>query len=298
MADAAREARINEVAMYRLLKKRGIGLRRDFRAGGFPAIIAAPMIIRKLKTHDEYRAAEEIQRKVWRFPDREIIPLNELVVAQKNGGHVFGAFDRGRMVAFCFGVPGFKDGKVYHYSRMLGVLPEYQDSGLGRRMKFKQRDYVLEQGLDLIRWTFDPLQSRNAHLNIGKLGCIVREYVVNMYPGSDSQFNRGLETDRFVTEWWIRERPRKPSTLAEAAQYAPALEGRRLRDRRVSVEIPPDIDAIKREDLAAARAWRARTRRIFLACFRHGYVIHGFATGMEGSRRRSLYLLEKGFKPK
>jgi predicted GNAT superfamily acetyltransferase len=260
------------------------------------------VLIRKLERHEEYRAAEEIQRRVWHFPWREVIPLNELVVAQKNGGHVFGAFEKGRMVGFCFGVPGFRDGKVYHYSRMLGVLAEYQDRGVGRLLKLKQREYALEQGLDLARWTFDPLQSRNAYLNIEKLGCVVREYLVNIYPGSGSRFNRGLDTDRFVPEWWIRSKRvrdriagRGTPTLDEAcSNYAPVIAGEPLREKGVSLEIPSDIDAIKRKDLAEARAWRQRTRRAFLALFKAGYAITGFATGVEGGLRRSLYLLEKG----
>ncbi len=273
-----------------------------FHLFGVP-IIGSLVIIRKLKSQEEYLEAEGIQRTVWHFPEREVIPLNELVVAQKNGGHVFGAFDRRRMVAFCFGVPGFRDGKVYHYSRMLGVLPERQDRGLGRRMKLRQREFVLKQGLDLIRWTFDPLQGRNAHLNIEKLGCIVCEYVVDIYGRSGSRFNRGLPTDRFVTEWWIRSRRvadrmagRGSLTLEEASRsYEPAVKGRRAKSRRVSVEIPSDIDKMKAGNLKEALEWRLRTRSSFQELFGRGYVIHGFATGIEHGSRKSLYLLEKGY---
>lgn len=270
------------------------------------------MEIRKLVTPQEYLEAEEVQRTVWHFPDREIIPLNELVVMQKNGGHVFGAFEKGKMIAFCFGVPGFKDGHVYHYSRMLGVMPGYQDSGLGYTLKLKQRDYVLQQKIDLVVWTFDPLQSRNAYLNIEKLGCVIREYSVNIYPGSGSQFNAGLESDRFTPEWWIASRrvkdriagKRKPYDLES---YAPSLETKvgdwrepvavktTLRDRKVSVEIPDDIDALKKADLPLAQRWREATREAFLAWFRKGYVVCGFASVPEIGRRRSFYLLEKGF---
>src|SRR5438094_3230336 len=169
-------------------------------------IIDLPMEIRKLATPEEYLEAENVQKVVWHFPDREIIPLNELVVMQKNGGHVFGAFDGKKMTSFCFGVPAYKEGTTYHYSRMLGVMPGFQDSGIGYTMKLKQRDYVLQQGIDLVVWTFDPLQSRNAYLNIEKLGCVIREYSVNIYPGSGSQFNAGMESDRFSPEWWIASR--------------------------------------------------------------------------------------------
>ncbi len=271
------------------------------------------MEIRKVVTHEEYLEVEELQRRIFRFPDREIVPLNELVVIQKNGGYVFGAFDRGRMAAFCFGCAGYKDGKTYHYSRMLGILPECRDAGLGYRMKIEQRRHVLEQGLDLVTWTYDPLQSRNAYFNVEKLGVVVREYLLNLYAGAESAFNRGLETDRFTAEWWIRSRRardraagKRPAHDLEA--FAPVLEIRpggagwrepvslraRARGRRLSVEIPDDIDALKKDSLRLARLWRSRTREAFQGLFRRGYAVTGFTTRPEGERRRGFYLLEKG----
>ncbi len=267
------------------------------------------MRIRKLKTTREYMEAERLQRDVWHFPDRELIPLNELVVFQKHGGHVFGAFDRGRMMGLCYGSPGYRDGKTYHYSRMLGVVSRRQNSGLGLRLKLRQREYVLDQGLDLIRWTFDPLQSRNAHFNLEKLGCLIREYAVNLYPGSLSRFNRGIDPDRFIVEWWIaskrvkrllrgRAPARDPATHAPAlvmdAKRRPAAAKPRIRARRVSVEIPEDIDALRAKRLELARAWRRETRRVFLSLMRRGYVVCGFERfEKEG---RGVYLLEKGYR--
>ena len=269
------------------------------------------MIIRKLRTHAEYLAAEDIQRTVWHFPEREVIPLNELVVAQRIGGHVLGAFDRGRLVAFCFGIPGFGGGKVFHYSRMTGVLPPYQNSGVGYRLKVAQRTFVLAQGLDLVRWTFDPLQSRNARFNIEKLGCVIDEYLVNVYGASGSQFNAGLETDRFVPRWWIRSKrvrdhlagKSKSVPIEEAlTSHPPLVEAefrgnlarpgkirRAPKGRRASVEIPADIDATKRADLAVARAWRKTTRDAFRTLFARGFAATGFSVG----NGRSLYLLER-----
>lgn len=263
------------------------------------------MQIRRLKTTAEYLEAERLQRDVWHFPDRELIPLNELVVFQKHGGHVFGAFDRGRMVGFCYGSPAYRDGKPYHYSRMLGIVRGRQDAGLGLRLKRRQRRYVLRQGLDLIRWTFDPLQSRNAHFNLEKLGCVIREYAVNLYAGSRSLFNRGLDSDRFVVEWWVAsERVKRllrgNPAVRDPGAYTPALVldvGRRpagakprIRARHVSVEIPDDIDEMKLKHLRVAQAWRRETRRVFLALFRRGYVVHGFTRAGD----RGIYLLEKG----
>ncbi len=271
------------------------------------------MDIRKLRSPGEYLEAERIQRRVWRFPDREIIPLNELVALQKNGGHVFGAFEKGRMVSFCFGCPAYRGGKAYHYSRMLGTLPGRRDSGIGHRMKLRQREYVLEQGLDLVVWTFDPLQSRNAYFNLEKLGAVAREYLVNFYPGSGSRFNRGLEADRLTVEWWIASRRVKERVAGKRPEhdpeaYAPALETRAnaggwrepvrirrsLRGPHVRLEIPDDIDALKADDLRLARLWRRRTREVFRSLFGRGYAALGFVSRPEGKGRRSFYLLEKG----
>ena len=273
------------------------------------------MEIRKLSSPRDYLDAEEVQKAVWHFADREIVSLNDLVATQKTGGHVFGAFENGKMIAFCFGTPGYGDGESYHYSRMLGVLPGYQDTGLGYTLKLKQRDYVLEQGLERITWTFDPLQSRNAYLNIEKLGCVISRYVVNLYPESNSPYNAGVESDRFSPDWWIATRRVKDRIAGKRVSYdlksfPPALETTvtdsgwrepskvltKRRDRRLSVEIPDDIDALKKADLALAQRWREATREAFLACFKRGYVVHGFASIPEIGRRRSFYLLEKGFK--
>ena len=269
------------------------------------------MIIRKLRSHAEYLAAEDIQRAVWRFPEREVIPLNELVVAQRIGGHVLGAFHRGRLAAFCFGIPGFAGGQVFHYSRMTGVLPAHQNSGVGFDLKLAQRKLVIAQGLDLIRWTFDPLQSRNARFNIEKLGCVIDEYLVNVYGASGSQFNAGLETDRFVPKWWIRSkrvRDRlagrgKSLPIGEALARFPAAIATTFRENlprpgrvsppprgpRAAVEIPFEIDAVKRSDVKLAQAWRRATRAAFRSHFEKRFVVTGFSTG-EG---RSLYLLER-----
>jgi predicted GNAT superfamily acetyltransferase len=272
------------------------------------------MEIRKLETPEEYLEAEAVQRTVWHFPDREIVPLNELVVLQKNGGHVFGAFEAGKLVAFCFGSPGYRDGKVYHYSRMLGVMPGHQDTGIGFRMKLKQREYVQKQGLDLVVWTFDPLQSRNAYLNIEKLGCVIREYSVNLYPESGSQFNAGMESDRFTSEWWItskrvKDHLAKKLSPYDLESYASALEARNgksgfrepvsvrrgLKESRVRIEIPADIDAVKKKSLKLAQEWRSASRDAFQAYLRRGYVVNGFDSFL-APPRVSFYLLEKGFR--
>lgn len=278
--------------------------------------------IRPLRTHDEFRAAEELQKQVWEFSDREIVPLNELVIAQKIGGVVLGAFDPNeRLVAFCFGVPALdppnrKKFRLYHHSRMLGVLPEFRNQGVGFRLKLAQREAVLAQGIDRIRWTFDPLQGRNAFFNLEKLGAVVREYAVNLYGAdSTSRFNVGMETDRFYADWALRsprvlrairgERP--PASIEILKEFAPALEAvfsgdspprpdlghLRVSARRVSVEIPDPLEKVRSHSQELARQWRLETRKVFQHLLARSYVITGYVSGEIGGRHRGFYLLEK-----
>ena len=136
------------------------------------------------------------------------------MVADKVGGQVFGAFDDERMVAFCWRFPdSSRAANPYLHSHMLGVLPEYRDSGVGRQLKLRQREEALERGIELIEWTFDPLELKNAYFNIERLGAIVRRYVQNQYGTTTSQLHGGLPTDRCMAEWWIAT-PRVPKPIA------------------------------------------------------------------------------------
>src|SRR6185503_4600906 len=136
--------------------------------------------IRQLVELDEFAEVVRLQREIWGFEDIELLPLRLFVVADKIGGQVLGAFDCRKMIGFCLCIPGLKPGgKQYFHSHMLGVLPSYQNTGLGRRMKLAQRDYALVCGIDLIEWTFDPLELKNAFFNIERLGAIARRYVHN-----------------------------------------------------------------------------------------------------------------------
>ena len=170
--------------------------------------------IRKLTRHNEFESAVHLQQEIWGFADVELLPLRLFVVADKIGGQVLGAFDDMRMVAFCLAVPGLKPGgKYYLHSHMLGVLPEYRNTRLGRQMKLKQREEALERGIDLIEWTFDPLEIKNAYFNIERLGAIVRRFVHNQYGSTSSHLHGGLPTDRCTAEWWI-DSPRVHEILA------------------------------------------------------------------------------------
>jgi predicted GNAT superfamily acetyltransferase len=210
-------------------------------------------MIRELSTEPELREAVALQKIIWGFEDADLLPFRMFVVATKIGGQLLGAFDAGRMIAFCAAIPGLKPGgKIYLHSHMLGVLPEYRNAGVGRQLKVRQKEDALARGIDLIEWTFDPLDLKNAHFNVERLGAIVRRYVRNQYGVSSSHLHGGLPTDRLVAEWWIG----KPRPKAEIIER---------------IHVPADI--------AAARAKQAEIAKHFEQYFARGLAV----VGVEGT---------------
>src|SRR5574340_261331 len=194
---------------------------------------------RQLTVRGQFEEAVQLQKTIWGFEDVELLPLRLFVVANKVGGHSFGAYDGGRMIGFCIAIPGIKPGGgSYLHSHMLGVLPEYRNLGIGRRLKLMQREEALARGIRLMEWTFDPLELKNAFFNMERLGAIVRRYVENQYGTTSSPLHGGLPTDRCIAEWWM-DSPRVRAIMARGS-----LE-RRIEDR---VEIPSDIAEIRDAD--------------------------------------------------
>lgn len=164
------------------------------------------VVIRLIHDLDEMRAALALQKEVWNFSDAELVPLRLFVVAEKVGGQVIGAFDGTRMVGFALSVPGVRSGHPYLHSHMLAVHADYRNGGLGRKIKMFQREDALGRGIELIEWTFDPLEIKNAWLNIEKLGAIARRYTINQYGITSSPLQGGLPSDRLIAEWWLKSR--------------------------------------------------------------------------------------------
>src|SRR5580693_8067861 len=244
--------------------------------------LRGPMIeTRALATHAEFNDAVRLQQEIWGFKDVELLPLRLFVVATKIGGQAFGAFDGKRMVGFCLSIPGLKSGaKSYLHSHMLGVLPAYRDSGVGRTLKLAQRDDALERGIDLIEWTFDPLELKNAHFNIERLGAIVRHYIPNLYGRTSSPLHAGLPTDRLVAEWWVRSQ-RVEDVLAERPREA-ILDSERI-------ALPAAIRQICREEPLVAEKIQTEVREQFLANIADGRA----AVGFEFDKEQGTYLLER-----
>src|SRR5215470_3758246 len=159
--------------------------------------------LRRCHGIEEFRACVALQKEVWNFTDAELVPLRMFVVADKVGGQVMGAFEGDAMVGFALSVPGTRSGHVYLHSHMLAVRQEHRNSGLGRRLKLMQRDDAVSRGIELIEWTFDPLEIKNAYLNLEKLGAIVRRYNINQYGITSSPLQGGLPSDRLIAEWWL-----------------------------------------------------------------------------------------------
>jgi predicted GNAT superfamily acetyltransferase len=226
--------------------------------------------IRQLFDRRGYEEAVQLQKQIWGFSDIELLPVRLFVVASKVGGHVFGAFDKGRMIGFCLAIVGIKPGgRSYLHGHMLGVLPEYRNCGAGRRMKLAQREDALARGVELIEWTFDPLELKNAYFNIERLGAVVRRYVDNQYGTTPSRLHGGLPTDRCIAEWYV-DSPRVRAKLAGEPWPVEVTE---------SIEYPNDIDRLRAEEPKRARQIQKTAGERFHAAFDRGLAVIGFERG-------------------
>jgi predicted GNAT superfamily acetyltransferase len=234
--------------------------------------------IRQCVTLEEYEACLQMQRDVWQFSDLDVTPLRSFVITRRGGGFTLGAFDASnKLIGFAHALAAFDEKlRPYYYSQMLAVEPGLQNAGIGVKLKLAQREHAFKTGVPLMTWTFDPLQSRNAYLNIVKLGAVVRRYYVNYYGNkSTSALHRGLDTDRMFVEWWVR-----------SAHVANALAGKRRVDKpEAVVEVPRDIEAMKKRDMDEARRWQLQIREEFLKWLNEGLYCAGFEADPNGVSR-------------
>jgi len=239
-------------------------------------VTADSILIRKCQGLDEMRACVALQKEVWNFADIELVPLRIFVVAEKVGGQVVGAFEGNDLVGFAFAIPGVRAGHAYLYSHMLAVRKQYRNAGLGRRLKLYQRDDALARGFDLMEWTFDPLEIKNAYLNIEKLGAIVRRYNLNQYGITSSPLQGGLPTDRLVAEWWLKSR-RVETLLSGGAR--PGFEVIK------SIAVPVEVYEWKASPATRdqAHAVQDRSREEFLQAFRDGLAVLGYQRDPHGN---------------
>ena len=160
--------------------------------------------VRKIVSIPEMEACVQLQQSVWQFRDLDIVPRRMFAVANAVGGQVLGAWDGEKLIGYALAIPGLREGRPYFHSHMLAVAPEYRNRGMGKMLKIAQREDALARGIELIEWTFDPMEIKNAYFNIEKLGAIVRRYTPDFYGASTSPLHGNLPTDRLHAEWWLR----------------------------------------------------------------------------------------------
>jgi predicted GNAT superfamily acetyltransferase len=246
-------------------------------ATGNPTVTGR-ITIRKCETLEEMQACFALQKEVWNFSDADLVPVRLFVVANKIGGQVVGAFDGEELVGFALAIPGNRDGHSYLHSQMLAVRHKYRNAGVGRQLKLSQRDDALARGFDLMEWTFDPLEIKNAYLNIEKLGAIARRYNVNQYGITTSPLQGGLPTDRLVAEWWLKSR-RVVAVLSDAPM--PEIVP------QASVAVPAEIYEWKSSAATRANAVKVQqqNRDQFTKAFADGLAVLGFARDNQGNGR-------------
>jgi predicted GNAT superfamily acetyltransferase len=256
------------------------------------ATVTKKIDLRVLKTASDMNLIQKLENDIWNMAP---LPVHQTITAAQNGGLLLGAFYKNELVGFSYGFSGFNKGKSYLCSHMLGIHPDHQDKGLGALLKQKQKEMASEMGYDLITWTFDPLESRNAYLNLSKLNAVCSTYVENCYGEMDDSLNQGLPTDRLKVEWWINsshvEEPLQigAATIQDPFEWGvseddfPVLLNTEREDALgpVLVPIPANFQAIKSQNYDLAMDWRYKTREILQSLFEKGYAMAGFIKGKE-----------------
>lgn len=263
--------------------------------------------IRALREINELKAVEELQQEVWSCSEREILPALAMVPLLEIGGFLLGAFDRGVLIGFVLGFPGFEDGKPILHSDMLAVRSAYRSSGLGYQLKLAQRDFALARQVPKITWTFDPLQSANAHLNFGKLGVVADRYKINYYGETSSLLHR-TGTDRLWVTWLLESNRVKhriedhgvpslpegdlPVLIRCDQDGEPVMDAIDETAPFTTIEIPHDINLILEIDGGRAIRWREATRAAFSSAMAANYFVSEFFRDTE-NRMTGMYLLRQ-----
>jgi len=281
--------------------------------------ITGSLSLRILETSTEMESVENLERQVWPGSETDVIPSHLLLAAVHGGGLLIGAYDDAvdptLPVGFVFGFPGLyytPDGpRIKHCSHQLGVLPAYRNSGIGFRLKRAQWQMVRHQGIDRITWTYDPLISRNAHLNISRLGTVCNSYLRNFYGEMRDGINQGLPSDRFEVDWWVNssrvkrrlsKHSRRPLQLSDFQKaevliieaLSPLPEFSPAANALILIEIPVDILDLKMREPSKALEWRLYTRSVFEDLFAHGYLVTDFVHTTSETTPNSYYVLSHG----
>jgi len=273
------------------------------------------VVIRELDSFDDLLKVGPLEQEVWGLASEDVLPLT-MIVATKAAGSVWvGAFDGNELIGFAFGFPGIENGRLMIHSHMLAVRTRYRDLDLGYKLKLAQREKALALRVREMTWTFDPLQSKNAHLNFAKLGVISQSYRTDFYGPSTSSVLHQNSTDRLWVRWPMASRrvqqklqgqDKRVETLYTLTRLTPLIrfngDGRpertdlsaALSRQRIAIEIPSDIGSIESVDLALAKSWRNETRWAFTEALKGGFFVAEFCRVVRGNQGPGVYLLEKG----
>ncbi len=283
---------------------------------GLPSAKTKPVVvIRDLDTFGDLQQVEKVEREVWGLADIDVLPLSMTIATRAAGSIWLGAFDKDQLVGFAFGFLGMEQERVMLHSHMLAVRDEYRDLNLGLKLKLAQRERALAARLPEMTWTFDPLQSKNAHFNFTKLGVVSHTYKVDFYgPETSSMLHRN-GTDRLWVRWALASRRaqeriqgknKRAELLDVLSRLSPLIrfngDGRPVRTdlqealsrQRIAIEIPSDIGPIEKKDPALARKWREETRWAFTEALKAGFFVAEFCRTVRGMQGPGTYLLEKG----
>ncbi|HZP62186.1 MAG TPA: hypothetical protein VFB28_02130 [Terriglobales bacterium] len=276
--------------------------------------------IRDLRSFDDLKQVEAVEKEVWQLSDSDTMPLTLTVATREAGSIWIGAFDGNQLIGFAFGILGLEGNRPNIHSHMLAVKEPYRSLDLGSKLKLAQRERALamrvgELRITEITWTFDPLQSRNAHLNFAKLGVVSDSYKVDFYGPETSSILHRNSTDRLWVKWPITSRrvqdringkENRAEMLDLLKNLSPLIsfngDGRphranladAVQRQRIAIEIPSDILAIEQKDAGLAREWRAATRWAFTESLKAGFFVAEFCRTVRGQQGPGVYLLEKG----
>jgi predicted GNAT superfamily acetyltransferase len=276
--------------------------------------------IHDLETFDDLKLVEAVEREVWELSDLDTTPLTLTVATHAAGSIWLGAFDGPKLVGFAFGLLGLEHGRAIVHSHMLAVLAPYRDLHLGYKLKLAQRERVLAIRINGSRisemtWTFDPLQSKNAHFNFARLGVISSDYKIDFYGPETSSILHRNGTDRLWVKWPLASRrvqdrlqgkDNRPEMLDALRTLTPLIQfngnGRpartdlsaALQRQRIAIEIPSDIASVEKKDPFLAREWREATRWAFSEALNAGFFVAEFCRAVRGQQGPGVYLLEKG----
>jgi predicted GNAT superfamily acetyltransferase len=272
------------------------------------------LVIRELESHADLVRAVELEKEVWGLHDADVTPLTTAIASRAAGAFWLGAFEGLDLIGLAYAFPSLHNGRTGFHSHLLAVRPAHRGLGIGYRLKLAQREHALAMGVGEITWTFDPLRSRNAHLNFGRLGVVSDKYIVDFYGPQTSSPLHVNSTDRLWVTWQLGSRrvgqrlegKEFRSEVVDALKHLEPLVrfngdsrpvladvATAVSRQRVAVEIPGDIDRVEQENLPLAREWRVATRTAFVAALKSGFVVKEFCRTIRGQQGPGAYLLGK-----